>query len=59
MPSTCQEGGMFRRRCTKVVRVALAQINTTVGDVWENAEKAPIGVPRWSSHRPETFAPCR
>src|SRR5215218_1012525 len=35
-----------RRGIFKVVRVALAQINTTVGDVWGNAEKAASALER-------------
>jgi NAD+ synthase (glutamine-hydrolysing) len=35
---TCREG--CRRGIFRLVRVALAQINTTVGDVWGNVEKA-------------------
>src|SRR3712207_7754667 len=32
--------GAIQRGIFKLVRVALAQINTTVGDVWGNVEKA-------------------
>src|SRR5215218_5618353 len=35
-----------RRGIFRVVRVALAQINTTVGDVWGNAEKAADALER-------------
>ena len=35
-----------RRGIFRLVRVALAQINTTVGDVWGNAEKAASALER-------------